>query len=89
MVETALKQKAIDYIDALDDEQTLRVITFIEALPQKSESLQNSKTRTEQNIAKQALDEFFEMARPSKTETSNENRSEIAKAIWRKYESID
>ncbi len=31
----ALRQKAINYIDTLDDGQTLSVIMFIESMPQK------------------------------------------------------
>lgn len=35
MTETILKQKAINYIDTLDDEQTLQVVTFIKSLSRK------------------------------------------------------
>lgn len=55
MTETALKQKVISYIDDLDSEQTLLVITFIEALPRKNEQLQNSKTPEERAQAKKNI----------------------------------
>ena len=35
MAAMPLRQQVIDYVDQLDDEQTLRVITFIETLPRK------------------------------------------------------
>lgn len=89
MTETALKQKVISYIDDLDSEQTLRVITFIEALPRKNEQLQNSKTPEERAQAKKALDEIFAMSRPAKQEINKDGRKEIAQAIWKKYESLD
>ena len=56
MAAMALRQKAINYIDTLDDEQTLSVIMFIESMPKKKEPLQNSKTPEQRAKAKQALD---------------------------------
>ena len=41
MAAMALKQKAINYIDTLDDEQTLSVIMFIESMPRKNVPLQS------------------------------------------------
>ena len=89
MAAMALRQRAINYIDTLDDEQTLRVISFIETMPRKNQPLQNSKTPEERAKAKQALEELFAMSRPAKHEISMNGHKEIAQAVWRKYESLD
>ncbi len=83
-----LRQQVINYVDQLDDEQTLRVITFIETLPRKKQSLQNSKTQEERARAKQALDELFAMSRPAKHEIDPDGRKETAEAMRRKYENL-
>ena len=89
MAAMPLKQRAINYIDTLDDEQTLSVIMFIESMPKKKQPLQNSKTPEERVKAKQALDDLFAMARPAKQEISLNGRKEAAAALWRKYESLN
>lgn len=89
MAAMALRQKAINYIDTLDDEQTLSVIMFIESMPKKKKPLQNSKTPEQRAKAKQALDELFAMARPAKREISLNGRKEAAQAMQRKYESLN
>ena len=83
------KKKVINYIDTLDDEQTLSVIMFIESMPRKNEPLQNSKTPEQRAKAKQALDELFAMGRPSKHEISLNGSKEAAQTMRRKYESIN
>ena len=88
MAAMPLRQQVIDYVDQLDDEQTLRVITFIETLPRKKQPLQNSTTPEERARAKQALDELFAMSRPAKHEISLDGRKEAAHAMRRKYESL-
>ena len=45
MAAMALRQKAINYIDTLDDEQTLSVIMFIESMPKKKAPLQKKRLR--------------------------------------------
>lgn len=80
MAAMALKQKVINYIDTLDDEQTLSVIMFIESMPRKDKPLQNSKTPEQRAKAKQALDELFTMGRPAKHEISLNGRKEAASA---------
>lgn len=89
MAAMALKQKVINYIDTLDDEQTLSVIMFIESMSKKKEPLQNSKTPEQRAKAKQALDELFAMGRPGKHEISLNGRKEAASAMRRKYESLN
>ena len=89
MAAMALRQKAINYIDTLDDEQTLSVIMFIESMPKKKKPLQNSKTPEQRTKAKQALDELFAMARPAKREISLNGRKEAVQAMQRKYESLN
>jgi hypothetical protein len=89
MAAMPLRQRAINYIDTLDDEQTLSVIMFIESMPGKKQPLQNSKTPEEREQAKQALDDFFAMARPAKKEVSLNGKQETAAALWRKYESLN
>lgn len=89
MIAMALRQRAINYIDTLDDEQALSVITFIESLPRKNQPLQNSKTPEERVKAKQALDELFAMGRPAKHEISIDGKKEVAEVLWRKYESLN
>ena len=89
MAAMALRQRVINYIDSLDDEQTLSVITFIESLPQKRKNMQNSKTPEERLLAKQAMDELFAMARPSKHDISLNGGKEAAGAMRRKYESLN
>ena len=44
MAAMPLRQKVMQYVDQLDDEQTLRVITFIKTLHGSDAPLQNSKT---------------------------------------------
>ena len=85
MAAMQLRQRAINYLDTLDDEQTLRVITFMEAMPRKQQSLQNSKTPEERVKAKQALDELFAMGRPAKHDVSLDGKKEATEALWRKY----
>lgn len=85
MAAVQLRQRAINYLDTLDDEQTLRVITFMEAMPRKQQSLQNSKTPEERVKAKQALDELFAMGRPAKHDVSLDGKKEVTEALWRKY----
>ena len=86
MLDTALKQKAIQYIEELDEEQTMRVITYIEAFPKKK-PLQNSKTPEERRIAIEAFNDLERMSRPA-GEISNNGRDEWIDAFWRKYESL-
>lgn len=89
MAAMPLRQRAINYIDTLDDEQTLSVIMFIESMSGKKKPLQNSKTPEEREKSKEALDDLFAMARPVKTEISLNGKQEISAALWRKYESIN
>ena len=89
MAAMPLRQRAINYLDTLDDEQTLSVIMFIESMPRKKMPLQNSKTPEEREKAKQALDDFFAMARPAKKEISLNGQKEVAAALWGKYESLN
>ena len=89
MAAMPLRQRAINYIDTLDDEQTLRVIMFIESMPRKKQPLQNSKTPEERAKAKQAYEELLTMSRPEKQEVSLNGRKETAEALWRKYESLN
>ena len=89
MAAMPLRQRAINYIDTLDDEQTLSVIMFIESMPKKKQPLQNSKSPEERVKAKQALDDLFAMARPAKQEISLNGRKEVTNAIWRKNENLN
>lgn len=89
MAAILLRQQVIDYVDQLDDEQTMRVITFIETLPKQNRQLQNSKTAEERAKAKQALDELFTMSRPAKNAVSTNGRTEIADTLRSKYEGLD
>ena len=88
MAAMPLRQRAINYIDTLDDEQTLSVIMFIESMPGKKQPLQNSKTPEERVKAKQAYEDLIAMARPAKQEISLNGQKEAAEAIWEKYESL-
>ncbi len=89
MAAMPLRQRAINYIDTLDDEQTLSVIMFIESMSGKKQPLQNSKTPEEREKAKQALDDFIAMARPAKKEISLDGRKEVATVLLKKYESLN
>lgn len=89
MAAMPLRQQVIDYVDQLDDEQTLRVIAFMETLLKSDRPLQNPKTPEERARAKQVLDELLAMARPARTETTPNGRKETAELLWRKYESLD
>lgn len=84
-----LRQQAINYLDTLDDEQTLRVITFMETMPRKEPFLQNSKTPEERKKAELALNELFTMSRPAEHEISLDGKKEVAEALLKKYESLD
>ena len=88
MAAMPLRQKVMQYVDQLDDEQTLRVITFIETLHRSDAPLQNSKTLAERVAAEKALSELEGMTFSPKAETSMDGRAERAQALWRKYESL-
>lgn len=66
MVETAVKQKAIRYIEQLDDEETLRVIAYIETFPKKEKALQNSKTPEERLAAAKAFKDLEKLLESKK-----------------------
>ena len=88
MSAVALKQKAISYLDNLDDEQTFSVIRFIESMPKEKNSLQNSKTPEERVLATKSLAELDKMIFNPKSENSLDGRKERVEALWRKYESL-
>ena len=88
MPAVALRQRAIRSIDLLDDEQTLNVITYIEALPKAKRPMQNSKTPEERELAKKALDELLAMSFKSTNNVSKDGAKEVAEAVMRKYESL-
>ena len=88
MAAMPLRQQVMQYVDQLDDEQTLRVITFIETLHRSDAPLQNSKTPAERVAAEKALSELEGMTFSPKAETSMDGRAERAQALWRKYESL-
>ena len=58
MAAMPLRQQVMQYVDQLDDEQTLRVITFIKTLHRSDAPLQNSKTPAERVAAEKALSEL-------------------------------
>ena len=84
----ALKQKAISYIDMLDEEQTMRVITQIESLPAVHNPLQNSKTEEERKVAVAAFEDLENMTHSSDMQISMNGRDEWMNAFWSKYESL-
>ena len=84
----ALRQKAISYLDNLNDEQTLSVIMFIESMPKEKNSLQNSKTPEERTLAAKSLAELDTMVFNPKPESSLDGRTERVNSLWRKYESL-
>ena len=86
MAAMPLRQQVMQYVDQLDDEQTLRVITFIKTLHRSDAPLQNSKTPAERVAAEKALSELEGIS--PKAETSMDGRAERAQALWRKYESL-
>lgn len=88
MAAMPLRQQVMQYVDQLDDEQTLRVITFIETLHRSDAPLQNSKTPAERAAAEKALSELEGMTFSPKAQTSMDGRAERAQALWRKYESL-
>ncbi len=88
MVETALKQKTLTYINQLDDKKIQLVLAFAQSLENKNELLKNSKTEEQRIIATKALHELDKTDFQLKTETSLDGRSERAKALWTKYESL-
>ena len=56
MAAMPLRQQVMQYVDQLDDEQTLRVITFIETLHRGYAPLQNSKTLADEAAARAERD---------------------------------
>lgn len=93
MVETAVKQKAIKYIEQLDDEQTLRVIAYIETFPKKERGLQNSKTPEERIAAANAFADLEKMTNSKNAEKANPDedftdRDRWLKTFWSKYENL-
>ena len=56
MAAMPLRQQVMQYVDQLDDEQTLRVITFIETLHRSYAPLQNSKTLADEAAARAERD---------------------------------
>lgn len=88
MPAVALKQKVIARLDFLDDEQTLNVISYIDALPKAKHRLQNSKTQEERIRAKKAFDEILSMSFTGSSSISKDGSKEVASAVMKKYESI-
>ena len=84
----ALRQKAIDYIGMLDEEQTMRVITYIENLQNTRKPLQNSKTDEERKMAVAAFSDLEKMTRYTEEDISLNGRDEWMQAFWSKYESL-
>jgi hypothetical protein len=84
----ALRQKAIDYIGMLDEEQTMRVITYIENLQNTRKPLQNSKTDEERKMAVAAFSDLEKMTRHTEDGISLNGRDEWMQAFWSKYESL-
>ncbi|MBR4630987.1 MAG: hypothetical protein IKO57_11205 [Treponema sp.] len=84
----ALKQRAIDYIDMLDEEQTMRVITYIETLPSIKKPLQNSKSDEERKLAIAAFNDLEKLTRSTDENISTNGKDEWTEAFWRKYESL-
>lgn len=94
MVETAVKQKAIRYIEQLDDEQALRVIAYIETFPKKESGLQNSKTPEERIAAAKAFADLEKMTSSKNADEAKPNedfngRKKWLKTFWSKYENLD
>ena len=84
----ALKQRIISRIDLLDDEQTLNVISYIDALQRSKKPLQNSKTPEERELAKKAFDSLLKMSFVSSSNISKDGSKEVANSVMEKYESI-
>ena len=56
MAAVPLRQQVMQYVDQLDDEQTLRVIKFIKTLHKSDAPLQNSKTPADEAAARAERD---------------------------------
>ena len=56
MAAMPLRQQVMQYVDQLDDEQTLRVITFIKTLHRSDAPLQNSKPPEDEAAARAERD---------------------------------
>ena len=85
----ALKQRVINRIDFLDDEQTLNVISYIDTLPKAKHPLQNSKTPEERELARKAFENLLAMSFAGSSDVSKDGAKEVADAVMNKYESID
>ena len=82
MAAMPLRQKVMQYVDQLDDEQTLRVITFIETLHRSDAPLQNSKTPADVAAARAERDIAWINANAERLNAEVEETLEFQADIW-------
>ncbi len=90
MMETALRQQVITYVDQLDSDKMHIALLYLKDLAEIKPAQHNSKTESELQAAEKALSELDKIRLRLKLNNSFDNDKKIiANAIWKKYESLD
>ena len=80
---TALKQRAINMIEQMPEEQVVFVIRFIE---DARDMLQRKQKNEPVNRAQKAFQNLQQLSR--RGTISDDYKKELGEALWEKYESI-
>ena len=84
----ALKEKAISYITAFDEEELELAVSYLESIPRRN-PIQNSKTPSQRIRARQAFDEILAMSFAGSSDISKDGAKEVSEAVMREYESLN
>lgn len=90
MTETALKEKAITYVEQLNSTKINLALVYLKDLAESDFRQANSKTDKERQKAAEAMAELDKIRLRLKLNSSNDDdKKSVANAIWKKYESLD
>lgn len=85
MMETALRQQVITYVDQLDSDKMHIALLYLKDLAEIKPAQHNSKTESELQAAEKALSELDKIRLRLKLNNSFDNDKKIiANAIWKK-----
>ena len=79
---TALKQRAINMIEKMPEDQVVFVISFIE-------NVQRMPRRKIEDESSKSVQAFQKLQRLARRGTVTDDKKELEEALWEKYESID
>lgn len=83
------KQEVIQYLDEMNEENTVRVLLFVKALAAKKKSPYGKfRTAEEYANAQKLWSDFESLCQPSTLPENYDYRKDMHEAHWRKYESF-